>query len=232
MIKLHAPTLPARYRPRAALPLALLASALLSACQGGHAQPGQEPAGVSAAVVLAQTVPQWDSYNGRIAAVEQVQLRPRVAGHIERVHMAEGQLVAKGDVLFSLDRRPYLVALERAQAELAAARSQALLARDQAGRAQRLMAQQAIADEVARQRTAAAEQAEALLRAAQAAVDAARMELEFTQVRAPIAGRVGRALVTAGNLVSAGQQASLLTTVVSQQRVHVHFDADEAAYLR
>ncbi|WP_430543621.1 efflux RND transporter periplasmic adaptor subunit [Stenotrophomonas acidaminiphila] len=211
-----------------------LAIAVLAACSGSHAQQAGAPPApeVSAAPVLVRQVSQWDEFSGRVEAVQSVELRPRVSGYIDRVNYTEGQEVKKGDVLFTIDARSYQAEYDRARAELARARTQAALARSESERARRLAEQQAIAAETAEQRRAAAEQAGAAVQAAQAAVDAARLNLEFTKVRAPIDGRAGRAMVTAGNLVTAGDSASVLTTLVSLDTVHVYFDADEGTFLR
>lgn len=212
-----------------ALAIAVLVGCSSQASDNAGAPP---PPAVSAAPVLIKEVSHWDEYNGRVEAVETVDLRPRVSGYIERVNYVEGQEVKKGDVLFTIDASSYRNELARAQAELARARTQAELGRSEAARAKKLSELQAISTEEYEQRRAAADQAGANVAAAQAAVDAARLNLEWTKVRAPINGRAGRALVTAGNLVTAGDAASVLTTVVSLDKVHVHFDADERSFLR
>ena len=211
-----------------------LALAVLTACSGSHAEEAGAPPApeVSAAPVLVKQVSQWDEFSGRVEAVENVELRPRVSGYIDKVNYVEGQEVRKGDVLFTIDARSYKAEHDRARAELTRARTQATLARGESERARRLSEQQAISTETWEQRRAAADQASAQVQAAQAALDAAALNLEFTKVRAPIDGRAGRALVTAGNLVSAGDAASVLTTLVSLDKVHVYFDADEATFLR
>jgi len=212
----------------------VLAIAVLTGCSGGQANEAgaPPPPSVSAAPVLIKSISQWDEFSGRVEAVESVDLRPRVSGYIDKVNYREGQEVKKGDVLFTIDARSYRAEMARAQAELARARTQAELGRSESERARKLSDLQAISTEEYEQRRAGAAQAQANVAAAQAAVDAARLNLEFTQVRAPIDGRAGRALVTAGNLVSAGDAASVLTTLVSLDKVHVHFDADERAFLR
>lgn len=214
--------------------MSALALAVLAACSGGHAEEAgmPPPPQVSAAPVLVKQVSQWDEFSGRVEAVQSVELRPRVSGYIDKVNYVEGQEVKKGDVLFTIDARSYQAEFNRAQAELARARTQATLARSESERARRLAEQQAIAAETAEQRRAAADQSGAQVMAAQAALDAARLNLEFTKVRAPIDGRAGRAMVTAGNLVTAGDAASVLTTLVSLDTVHVYFDADESTFLR
>jgi membrane fusion protein, multidrug efflux system len=209
-----------------------LSVAVISGCSGQAAETGMPPPPeVSAAPVLVKQVSQWDDFSGRVEAVENVDLRPRVSGYIDRVNYEEGQEVRKGDVLFTIDSRSYRAELARAQADLARARSQAELGRSEAARAKKLSELQAISTESYEQRRSAAAEAQANVAAAQAAVDAARLNLEFTQVRAPISGRAGRALVTAGNLVSAGDSASVLTTLVSLDKMHVHFDTDERTFL-
>ncbi|GHH49189.1 efflux RND transporter periplasmic adaptor subunit [[Pseudomonas] boreopolis] len=222
---------PFRFSVRHALAAAVIA-AVLAGCGSQAAEQGAPPAPqVGAAPVLIKPIRQWDEFSGRIEAVESVQLRPRVSGYIEKVNYVEGQEVKKGDVLFTIDARPYRAELARATADLARARTQAELSRSEAARAKKLAEQQAISTESWEQRRAAADQAGADVAAAQAAVEQARLNLEWTQVRAPIDGRAGRAMVTAGNLVTAGDGASVLTTLVSQDKVYVYFDADEATFL-
>ena len=209
-----------------------LSVAVIAGCSSQADENAQmPPAEVSAAPVLIKQISQWDDFSGRVQAVENVDLRPRVSGYIDRVNYAEGQEVKKGEVLFTIDSRSYRAELARAQADLARARSQLELGRSEAARAKRLSELQAISTESYEQRRSAAAEAQANVQAAQAAVDAARLNLEFTQVRAPITGRAGRALVTAGNLVSAGDSASVLTTLVSLDKMHVHFDTDERTFL-
>ena len=209
-----------------------LAAAVLSGCSSHAESAGVPPPTVSAAPVLVKDVSQWDDYSGRIEAVDSVDLRPRVSGYIERVNYTEGQDVKKDDVLFTIDSRNYRADLIRAKAELARALSQSEQSHNEAERARTLSAQQAISTEVYEQRRAAAAVAQANVQAAEAAVDTARLNLEWTQVVAPISGRAGRALVTVGNLVTAGDASSVLTTLVSQNKVYVYFDADESSFLR
>ncbi|WP_018232133.1 efflux RND transporter periplasmic adaptor subunit [Thioalkalivibrio thiocyanodenitrificans] len=204
---------------------------MLPGCESA-AQPDSTPPppAVSVAEVLLRDVVHWDEFTGRIEAAEAVDLRPRVSGYIERVDYEEGGVVEKGDVLFTIDQRPYRAAFEQARAELARAEAQAALARSELARAGRLAESRAISAEEHDQRQAAARQAEANVRAARAALDTAALDLEFTEVRAPISGRAGRARITAGNLAQA--DVTRLTTIVSLDPVHVYFDGDERAYLR
>ncbi|WP_192072653.1 efflux RND transporter periplasmic adaptor subunit [Pantoea agglomerans] len=204
----------------------------LSGCDKGVAQnAAPPPPEVSAAPVLIKPVSQWDNFNGRVEAVQSVQLRPRVSGYIDAVNYREGDEVRKGQVLFTIDDRSYRAALEQAKAELARARSQASLARSESGRSEKLIDTQAISREAWEQRRSAASQAQADVLAAEAAVDMAQLNLDFTRVTAPIDGRASRAMITAGNLVTAGDSASVLTTLVSQQQMYVYFDVDENTFL-
>ena len=214
------------------VPGVMLLSALLVGCDEGVAQNAAPQAPVvSAADVVVKSISQWDSFNGRIEAVESVQLRPRVSGYIDKVNYADGEEVKKGEVLFTIDDRTYRAALEQAQATLARAKTQASLARSEANRTDKLVNTNLVSREEWEQRRAAATQAQADIRAAQAAVDAAQLNLDFTKVTAPIDGRASRALITSGNLVTAGDSASVLTTLVSQKTVYVYFDVDESTYL-
>ena len=229
-------TLP-RYRllrAPSSLPALALAGAIaivLSGC-GLHAQEEAmpPPPQVGVAEVQIRNLAGWDEFTGRISAVESVQLRPRVGGYIERVLFAEGQEVEAGEVLFRLDARSYRAAYDQAQAELSRVRSRAELADSELQRALKLAQSNAISNEAVEQRQAALAQARADVRSAEAQLAAARLELEFTEVRAPISGQAGRALVTAGNLAS--PDSTVLTTLVSLDPVHVYFEADEQTFLR
>ena len=217
-----------RRAPLAAALTLALSVALLGGCAPEAAAPPPAP-NVSVAEVLVRQVSQWDDFSGRIEAIEHVDLRPRVSGYIEKVNFTEGQEVKQGDVLFVIDARSYRAVVAQAAAEVARARTQAELGRSEAARAERLAGLQAISVEQLDQRKSASAQAQANVLAAQATLDAAKLDLEFTEVRAPIAGRAGRALITTGNLVTG---ADVLTSVVSLDRVHVHFDTDERTFLR
>lgn len=224
---------PFRFNHPAALASLLLPAVLLVAGCSSEAAPGAgapPPPEVTVAKVAPQPVRSWDDFTGRISAVETVELRPRVSGYVQRVAYAEGQEVKKGDLLFVIDQRPYRAALARAQAELAHAQAQSKLARTQDARAQSLVEAKAISREEFETRKAATAQGDAAVRAAEAAVTTARLDLQFTEVRSPIDGRAGRAMVTEGNLAQA--DATLLTTVVSQDPVHVYFETDEQTFLR
>lgn len=211
--------------------LGILAAAVLAACGSEAAPSAAMPAPqVSVATVLSEPVQRWDEFTGRVSAVDSVELRPRVSGYVQRVAFVEGQDVRKGELLYVIDPRPYRAALDQAQAQLERARSEASLAAAQNARARTLIEAKAISREDFEARTAASRQGNAAVRAAEAAVAAARLDLQFTEVRSPIDGRAGRVLVTTGNLAQA--DATLLTTVVSQDPVYVDFEADERAWLR
>src|SRR5688572_6613980 len=208
-----------------------LTLAVLAACGSQAQEHGSIPAAqVSVAPVLAKKVAHWDEFTGRVTAVETVELRPRVGGYIERVNYQEGQEVKKGQVLFVIDARTYRAELDRAEAELSRARSRAALTESELARARKLADARAISTEELEQRRATTSQAKSDVHAAEAQVAVARLNMEFTQVRAPIDGLAGRAMVTTGNLAS--PDATVLTTVVSLNPVHVYFEGDEQTYLR
>ena len=207
---------------------------VLAACSRSESKPlaGPPPSPVSVAKVVSKDVSQWDEFTGRVEAVQSVEVRPRVGGYVELVNFREGAEVKSGDVLFVIDRRPYQAEYDRAQAEVVRANSAAALAASEVARAEKLLAQHVISQEEHDQRMSAASQSGASVKGAEAALEMARLNLDFTQVRAPIAGRIGQALVTAGNLVTTQPQSTLLTTIVSLDPVYVYFDGDEQTYLR
>jgi RND family efflux transporter MFP subunit len=216
-----------------ALSLAALSLAALTVGRGKEPPAAPPPQAVTVAQVPEREITEWDEFTGRLEAVDQVEIRPRVSGYIKRVTFAEGKEVKKGEVLFEIDPRPYEADLARAEAELEGARSASSLAKSEMLRAGKLVDAQAISREEFDSRTSAEAQGGATVRAAEAAVQTARLNLEWTRVRAPIAGRVSNALVTAGNLVQAGPPAGeVLTTVVSVDSMYLYFDSDEQTYLR
>ena len=187
---------------------------------------------VSVATVVNTKVSTWDEFSGRLEAVERVEIRPRVAGTVQSVHFREGALVAKGALLFTIDPAPYAAAVEGAAAQVAAAQARAAYTRSEAERAQRLLEGHALAQREADERLNARREADAGLRAAEAALTTTRLSLGYTEVRAPVAGRVGRLEITAGNLVAAGPGAPVLTTLVSVDPIYASFDADEQIITR
>ncbi len=210
-----------------------LLAALLAACsggqQGGPGGPGGPPE-VSVVPVVTRTVQEQDEFTARLEAPDTVELRARVAGTLEAVHFREGQLVKKGDLLFTLDARPYQAELARFEAQLAATRTQAELARAEMKRAEPLVASKVVSGQEFDQLTAAVRNADAQVKAAQAAVQQAALNVSFTRITAPVAGRSSRAGVTPGNLIGVGEP--VLTTLVSSDRVYAYFDASEALYLK
>ena len=216
---------------RTMLAFAWLPIALVLACR--DAPPPPPAPQVTVAAVVGRDVTDWDEFTGRFEAVNTVDVRPRISGYVQRVTFAEGATVQQNDVLFVIDPRPYEAEVARAEADLERARSRAQLAGSELERAQRLVATQAISREEFDSRTSGRAESGADVRSAEAALKTARLNLEWTTVRAPISGRVGRAEVTPGNLVQAGApSATRLTTIVSLDPIHVTFDADEQAYLR
>jgi multidrug efflux system membrane fusion protein len=187
---------------------------------------------VPVATVVQSKVSAWDEFSGRLEAVEHVEIRSRAAGTVQAVHFREGALVKAGDLLFTIDPAPYAADVERAQAQVASAQARAAHTRSEDERAQRLYQEHAIAQRELDERHNALLESDAALRAAQAALQSAHLSLGYTQVRAPIAGRIGKIEVTAGNLVAAGPGAPVLTSLVSVSPIYASFDADEQIVAR
>lgn len=212
-------------------PLALLAVLVMSACGKAPEQAAAMPASkVSVAKVLEQPVNEWDEFTGRLEAPETVQIRPRVSGQIDQVAFTEGALVKKGDLLFQIDPRPFQAEVRRLEAQLQQTKAAASRSDNEAQRGERLRQSNAISTELADSRTTAAQEARAAVAGIQAQLDLARLNLSFTRVTSPISGRVSRAAITAGNLVTA--DVTELTSVVSTDKVYAYFDADERVYLK
>jgi len=190
---------------------------------------GGPPPEVTVAQALSRKVSDSAEFTGRLQAVNTVQVQPRVGGFVESVHFQEGALVHKGDVLFQLDARPYQAEVDRLTANQAQAKAELSLAETNQRRAAMLLAQHAIAQQEADRQATTAQSAQAQLSAATAALAAARLNLDFTQVRSPIEGRVSNARVTPGNLVTSND---VLTSVVSVNPVYVYFDVDEQTWLK
>ncbi|MEN2394225.1 multidrug efflux RND transporter periplasmic adaptor subunit MexE [Pseudomonas halotolerans] len=212
-------------------PLALMAVLVMSACGKTPDTAASMPAAkVSVAKVLEQPVNEWDEFTGRLEAPETVEIRPRVSGQIDSVAFTEGALVKKGDLLFQIDPRPFQAEVRRLEAQLAQARATATRSENEAKRGERLRLSNAISAELADSRTSAAQEARAAAAAIQAQLDLAKLNLSFTRVTSPISGRVSRADITAGNLVTA--DVTPLTSVVSTDKVYAYFDADERVFLK
>lgn len=213
-------------------PLAALALVVLGACGKGPDATAQAPAAakVNVAKVLEQPVNEWDEVTARLEAPETVQVRPRVSGQIDSVAFTDGALVKKGDLLFQIDPRPFEAEVHRLDAQLQQARAASVRSNNEAQRGERLRTNNAISAELADSRTTTAQESKAAVAAIQAQLDLAKLNLSFTRVTAPITGRVSRAEITAGNIVTADQ--SILTSVVSTDKVYAYFDADERVFLK
>jgi len=232
MQTLHPPT--SRHR-MLAVALAVLAvvgiTATVLGVSSSQAQPGapaQAPGTpVSVATVVQSEVAAWDEFSGRLEAVERVDIRSQVAGTLQTVHFREGALVKKGELLLSIDPAPYAAEVQRADAQVMAAQARVAQAKGEQERSQRLWSEQAISKRELDERVNGQREADANLRAAQAALQTAQLSLGYTQLRAPVSGRVGKLEVTVGNLVAAGPGAQVLTTLVSVSPIYASFDADE-----
>jgi multidrug efflux system membrane fusion protein len=228
---LHHYPLPATLRAGALATFAVLAAFASAGCSPSEAQTAPPPPPeVDAAQVVSRAARQWDEFTGRIAAPDAVEVRARVSGYIERVAFKDGDEVKAGALLFVIDPRPYRAAYDSAVAQLERARATTQLAQTQDQRAQVLIGADAISRDEFETRRAGLSQTSADVRAAEAAVATAQLNLGFTEVRSPIAGRVSRAMLTVGNLAQADQ--SVLTSVVSQDPVYVYFQPDEQTFLR
>ena len=211
--------------------IAVIAAMLAASCS--KPKPAMPAPEVTVAPAIDRDVTDWDEFTGHFEAVQSVEVRPRVSGFIQHVSFPEGATVKQGDVLLTIDPRPYEAEVARADAMLEQAKTRAALASQELERAKRLSNTQAISREELDARTSSVDEAAAAIRASDAALRNAKLNLEWTVVRAPISGRVGRAEITAGNLVQAGSpSASLLTTIVSLDPIYVYFDTDEQAYLK
>jgi multidrug efflux system membrane fusion protein len=196
-------------------------------------EPPQAPAvPVTVAVVAARDVTNWENFSGRLEAIDRVQIRSRVAGAIESVHFREGALVKQGDLLFTIDPAPYQAAVAQAAGQVASAEARVSLAQTELDRGRRLSDSRTISQSDLDQRQSTLAEAQAALRSAQAALRAAQLDLDYTQVRAPVSGRIGKIEVTVGNLVAAGSSSPELTTLVSVDPIYASFNASEEMVTR
>jgi len=229
-----------RKRLSAALAAALvIAGAVGAAAMRGHSGEAQAASVAAApavqvdvAEVVYHPITEWQSYSGRLEAIERVEIRPQVSGRIVSVQFKDGALVNKGDVLFVIDPEPYQAAADRAAGEVAAAEARVAYTSTDAARADRLIESNAIAKRDFDEKKNAAREASANLKAAQAALESAKIDLSRTRVLAPVAGRVSRAELTIGNVVTAGPSAPLLTSLMSVSPIYASFDVDEQTYLQ
>ncbi len=215
---------------RAPLALAGLAVSLLAASPALAQMPGAGgPPPVTVAKPLVKEIVEWDEFVGRFEAVSSVEIRARVAGYLETSNFREGGLVKEGDLLFVIDKRPYQASVNRAQAAVTSAQTRLTFTKADLERTENLTRTGVAAERTLEERRQQAQQAEADLVGARAALEQARLDLGFTEIRAPLSGRIGRRLVTEGNLVRAND--TLLTTVVSLDPIHFYFDVDERSFL-
>jgi multidrug efflux system membrane fusion protein len=216
------------------MPIARVAAAwiavLAASCSRGEAAaPSPPPPEVSVARVVKRTITDWQDATGRLAAIDSVELHPRVSGYIEAIHFTEGAHVKRGQLLFRIDPRPFQQQVDRYEAERARARSQLALAQVDRARVQHLFAAHSVSREVFDQSNTGYANAQSALAASEAALATAKLDLGYARVTAPIDGRVSRAMITVGNLVGS---ASTLTTIVSDGAIYAYFDVDESAYLK
>ncbi|MFT7372104.1 MAG: multidrug efflux system membrane fusion protein [Oleiphilaceae bacterium] len=207
---------------------------LLSACSEESAAPAvpmsMPPPAVSVAQVIEKEISEWDEFTGRLEAVKNVELRPRVSGYIESVEFTEGALVEKGQLLFKIDAQPFRSEVSRLEAELTSAQAQIDLAERDLGRASSLKQTNAISQELLDNRTTQLTKAGADADSVKAALRNAQLNLSYTNVSAPISGRVSKANITEGNYVAQGE--SILTTLVSTHKMYAYFDVNEHTYMQ
>jgi RND family efflux transporter MFP subunit len=215
---------------------ALIGLTLSSGCNRPAAggQVGPPPAQVTVSHPIDRDVQEWDEYPGRLESTEIVEIRPRVSGYITSVNFKEGSVVTKGELLYVIDPRPYAAELDRTKGEQSRAQAQLALAETEFKRVSGLVPTNAASEFELDEKRANRDQAKAAQTVAQANVDAAQLNVEFTHIRAPITGRISRTMITEGNLVTGGgmAQATMLTTIASLDPIYCYFDADETAVLK
>jgi len=216
-------------------PLILASAVALAGCgEGAPKQAAPPPPAVTVAKAQKQTVTDYDEYVGRFIAVDSVEIRSRVSGYLDKVHFKDGQIVKQGDLLFTIDRRPFETALAQARATLAQAKANLAFAESDLARASQLVRDRTITEQTFEQRTQAKRVAEASVAAQEAAVRQTELDIQFTELRAAVTGRIGDRRVSEGNLVTGGTggNTTLLATVVSIDPIRFEFTFDEASFLR
>ncbi|PUA28522.1 MAG: efflux transporter periplasmic adaptor subunit [Cellvibrio sp. 79] len=187
---------------------------------------------VDIVVLQPQEIRSWAGFSGRLAPVESAAIKPLVSGTIQKVLFTEGQQVKKGEPLFVIDPRPHQASVQRAQAQLATAQSRAKLAQDELTRAEQLIGAKLVSQSVYDSALSAHQVAQADVKQADAALNQAKLDLEYAHISAPISGRVGRAELTVGNVVEAGVNAPVLTQIVANDKLYAEFNVDEATYVQ
>jgi len=216
-----------------AIPVVLCTTLILASCGKSAGPQAPPPPQVSVAQVLEKQVKDWDEFTGRLQAIETVEIRPRVSGYIDKVAFTEGSLVKRGTLLFIIDPRPYKAEYDRAAADVKRFKTALDLGQIELARVQHLKDSGAVSQEELDERKSTVAQAEANVSGAEAALETAALNLGWTQVASPVDGRVSRAEVTRGNLVTGGiNGGTLLSSVVSIDPIYIYFDADEQSYLR
>jgi RND family efflux transporter MFP subunit len=213
----------------------MAAAGALAACgEGQNRQAAPPPPAVTVAKPVQRTVVDQDEYVGRFVAVDAVEVRARVSGYLDKVHFQDGQIVKQGDLLFTIDKRPFQNTLDQARANLETARSNVVFTEADLKRGQQLVRERTISEQVFEQRSQASRNAQAAVAANEAMVRQAELDLQYTEFRAPVTGRIGDRRVSPGNLVTGGTggNTTLLATIVSIDPIRFEFTFDEAAYLR
>lgn len=213
----------------------LLLAIAVAGCGQRKPQAAVAPPVVSVVQPVQREIVEWDEYIGRLESPATVEIRARVSGYLDKVHFKEGKEVMKGDLLFTIDQRPYRAEFDHADAEYQRAVSQTELAKNDAERAKRLISTKAISEEDYDTKLKTYLASQASEKSAKATLESAKLNLDFSEIRSPISGRVGRAIVTEGNLISSGvggSGATLLTTVVSLDPLYLYTDGDERAILK
>jgi RND family efflux transporter MFP subunit len=214
--------------------VAIASASLLANCGEAQKQAAPPPPKVTVAKPIQRTIIDQDEYVGRFVPVDVVEVRARVSGYLDQIHFTDGQIVKQGDLLFTIDKRPYQNTLDQARANLQTAKSNLAFTQSDLARGQQLVRERTISEQIYEQRAQAFRNAQASVAASEAMVRQAELDLEYTELRAPIAGRIGDRRVTQGNLVMGGPggNTTLLATIVSIDPIRFEFTFDEGALLR
>ena len=224
--------MPSSARAQAAVAIAL--ACLLAGCGEGQKQAAAPPPKVTVAKPIQRTIVDQDEYVGRFVPVDVVEIRARVSGYLDRIHFIDGQIAKQGDLLFTIDKRPFQNTADQSRANLETAKSNLAFTQSDLTRAQQLVRERTISEQIYEQRMQAFRNSQASVAANEAMVRQAELDLEYTELRAPITGRIGDRRVTQGNLVTggAGGNTTMLATIVSMDPIRFEFTLDEASLLR